>query len=208
MNIPGLMRCFALCALLLCLASCLPKLDPGPAPIRVRLNPAMPGNTGEAPLNRQITVAMPRAAGDIDNDRIALAFHTREVRYLSGLRWAGNLAPMIQAQIMQALESTGVFSGVGDEVTGLSARARLQTDIRQFALVYASEEGLPVAEFAATFRLLNMSEAKIAATRQVDIQVPASGTDNPALIEAMEKALAQGLGEMAPWVARSVKNLR
>jgi cholesterol transport system auxiliary component len=194
-----------LLAALLFLSSCLPRLDPGPAPARIRLNPALPGPIEGKASKRQLTVCLPSVSGDIDNDRISLVFHSREVRYLAGLRWTGNLAPMLQRHMIAALESSKALSGVGDELTGLSARARLTTDVRQFALVYNSDTAPPEARFTATFRLLNLSDARIAGTRTLDIRVPATGRDNDAMVVALEKALQQGLAEMTAWVIQAMK---
>lgn len=200
-----LQLCVPILVMLLGVTGCLPKLDPGPAPLRVRLNPAMPGSMAAKPSRKQLTVAMPSAASEIDNDRIALVFNGREVRYLSGMRWAGNLPPMIQANLIDALESTNAFAGVGDETVGLASRAKLLGDIKQFALEYPSETAAPVAEFSATFRVLALDDAKIIATRQFAIRVPASGGDNAALLDALEKALEQGLAEISAWVVQSMK---
>jgi ABC-type uncharacterized transport system auxiliary subunit len=205
MNSSPLKTVLTLLLALLCLTACLPKLDPGPPPAKIRLAPKFPGVYAGKPIKRQIVVSLPNVAGDLDNDRIALVFHEREVRYLGGLRWAGNLAPMLQDYCIAALESTQALAGVGDEMTGLSARTRLLTDVRQFGLAYDSETALPSARFTATFRLLHLSDARIAATRTVDISVPAASRDNPALVEAMEKALQEGLAEMTGWV---IENMR
>mgnify|MGYP003623621935 FL=1 len=105
------------CVLLLILSGlfgCLPKLDPGPPPERLLLKPAMPEPLFMTPLKKQLVVSTPTAASDIDNDRIALVYNGREVRYLSGARWSGSLVPLAQRLVIEALESSKAFAGVGD----------------------------------------------------------------------------------------------
>lgn len=185
------------------MSGCLPRLDPGPAPVRVRLTPAMPGSAGMAPSKHQLTVSTPSLLQDIDNDRIALIFHSREMRTLSGVRWSSALGEILYRSLTEALQSTEAFSGVGDELAGLASQRRLNSDITLFALEYATETEAPVARFSGTFRLLNSMEAKVIATLQIDIKVPAGSTDNAALVGALEKALEQGLAQISTWAVQN-----
>ena len=187
-----------------CLCSCFPRLLPGDAPTLVRLNPAMPGNMSGGQPKQQITVGIPQLAQDIDNDRITVILKGREVRQLSGARWSAGLGSVVNDCIVRALESTQAFAGVSGEVDGLVSQRRLNSEIRLFALEYASETDSPTARFSAVFRLLDARQAKIVATRQVDVSVPAAGTDTTALVSALEQALEKGLAEMSAWVVANI----
>jgi ABC-type uncharacterized transport system auxiliary subunit len=162
----------------------------------------------QRPLNRQIIVAMPIAARALDADTIALIFHGREMRVLADARWAGTVPYMVQRSLIAALEASNAFSGVADESAGIASDVRLISDIRQFSLHYDAEGAVPAAVFAATFRLLNLSNGRIMNTRDVDIRVPAQARDNAALAQAMEAALGLGLAEVTPWVVEGVRSLR
>lgn len=200
---------FLLFLLALPLSACVSgMLDPGPPPPRLQLTPAMPARMMDKPLNRQVVVAMPVCGAEIDNDRIALIFSGREVRYLSDARWTGSVPVMVRGRIIEALEATGGLRGVSDELAGLLADARLLIDIRQFALHYSSEDAMPVAVLEANFRLLNLSSGKIMATRSVDLKVTAASKDRADLAKAMEKALGDALADIAPWVVGEMKKLR
>jgi len=159
-------------------------------------------------LERQIVVAMPVAGRAIDADTIALVFHGREVRILADARWTGAVPYIVQRSLIAALESTNALSGVMDESAGIASDARLLSEIRQFSLHYADERTPPTAVFAATFRLLNLSNGRIMGMRDVDIRVPADGRDNAALARAMEIALGRGLAELAPWTIEEMRKLR
>lgn len=203
--IRGFFCCFLLSALLAGLGGCLPRLDPGPPPVRIRLNPAMPGGMAGTVIKQQLTVASPELAQDIDNDRIVLIFPGREVRRLSDARWSSGLDGIMNDALVGAFDSTGAFAGIGDELSGLASKYRLNSDIRLFALEYASENGPAEARFIATFRLLDTIEARVVASRTIDIKVPAGGMDTQALVGALEKALEQGLDEVCRWVVASVR---
>lgn len=190
------------------LASCLPKLDPGPAPDRLLLKPAMPGEMPGRPSAKQLIVSTPTVASDIDNDRIALVYNGREVRYLSGARWSGTLVTLMQRLIIEAVESTKSLAGVGDEVSGIAADARLVSDIKQFSLEYAAEGAAPVARFSATFRLMDLSRAKVMGTREIDVSVPAPGRENAMMARALESALEKGLAELSAWVVENMRGMR
>ena len=66
------LRLLVLCVLALGLSACASMLDPGPAPARLQLQPAMPGPMAGKPSGKQLVVAMPLAGRDIDTDSIAL----------------------------------------------------------------------------------------------------------------------------------------
>lgn len=195
----------ALLLLALSLGGCFPRLDPGPAPAHMRLNPAMPGHIDGKRVKQQITVALPQLAEDIDNDRIAVVVQGREIRHFSGARWSSGLGGVMNDSFARALESTGAFEGVGGEMDGLAARYRLNSDVSLFALEYQSETSLPEARFSASFRLMDAHEAQVIAAKQIELSVPATGSDAASLVAALEKALEQGLAEMCRWVVLNVK---
>ena len=205
------MKKFLLLLPLLLTVGCASVLSPGPAPVRLQLSPPLPERMAErpqGPLNRQIIVALPIAGRAIDSDSIALVFHEREVRVLADARWAGTVPYMVQRGLIAALEATGALSGVADESVGIASDVRLLSDIRQFSLHYATEGTTPTAVFSAAFRLLNLSNGKIMAMRDVDVRIPADGRDNAALARAMEAAFGRGLAEVAPWVIEEMRKLR
>ena len=186
------------------LSACATLLDPGPAPARLQLMPSMPGQMAVKPSNKQLIVAMPMAGRDIDTDNIALVFNNREVRYLSGVRWTSPVPHIVQRALIDALASTNALRGVTDETAGITADAKLLCDIRQFSLRYADPKSVPTAVITASFRLLNLSNGAIMGTRDVNIESPASGRDNAALVTASETALSRCLAEIAPWVVQTM----
>ena len=202
------LRPLVICVLAMGLSACALMLDPGPAPARLQLQPAMPGPMAGKPSGKQLVVAMPLAGRDIDTDSIALVFNGREVRYLAGARWTSPAPNILQRALIDGLTATNSLRGVTDESAGIVADAKLLCDLRQFSLHYGDPKGTPTAVLEASFRLLNLSSGSIMATRNVRIEVPASGRDNAALVTACETALSRCLAEISPWVVQNMGNAR
>jgi cholesterol transport system auxiliary component len=189
-------RLFLLVFLLL--PACGGLLNPGPPPARVQLNPAMPDKVSST-VKKQLIIAVPQTEGDMDADGIALLFHGRELRHLSGVRWISPVPGMIQHAIIDALQASGGLSGVADDMAGISANARLLCDLRRFCLRYDTENAPPTAWFYATLRLVDQSNGRLMGAISLDIAVPAASTDTPALLQAMESALQQALADITAW---------
>lgn len=203
---------FLLCAGLLFFAlgsgACAYMLDPGPPPVRMQLHPAMPQPSAAAPVNKQLVVALPTAGRELENDRIALLFHGREVRFLAEARWTGAVPYLLQRKFVEALEASAVLAGVSDDVTGIVANARLLSDISMFGLEYSAGGTAPVARFSAHFRLLDLYSGKILATRTIESRAPASDESPAALVFACEKALSEALGIMTAWTGEQMRKAR
>lgn len=202
-------RALCLLPLFCCLAlsACAGILDPGPPPTRLQLNPPMPAAYGGTPLPKQLVVAMPLAGRELDNDRIALVFHGREIRSLADARWTGSVPFLLQRHLIAAIQATGALEGVGDESAGIAANARLLADIREFSLHYTSEQAVPTAVLKVDLRLLDLYTGKVAAMRTFEAKSPASGKDSLALAGACERALGQGLAEAARWTVDAMRGL-
>ncbi len=203
-------RCLTVCcvAILLSTTGCAGLLNPGPAPKRMQLLPAMPAQTamikGKA---KQLTVAMPVTSNDLDTDSIALVFNTREVRYLAGVKWTSSVPQIMQQKLIEALEATQALPGVTDESAGVSSDAKLVCDIRQFSLHYSAEKTAPTAIIQATFKLVNLHNGSIVGTLPVTASVPTANTSTEALIAACEKALEQTLATVTPWALTTMQKI-
>lgn len=191
----------------LVLSGCFSVLDPGDPPIRLQLRPAMPGHLGGKPVNRQIAVALPQAGQDTDSDNVMLLFNGRELRSLAGVRWSDSAPSMVQRNLVDALEASGALRGVGDDSSGLNADARLLTEIRDFSLHYTDEKNAPTAVLEATFRVLSLQSGKVLGSRAVTAQSQATGTDNKALVGAMENALGDAIAQVTPWAVGLVRKM-
>jgi cholesterol transport system auxiliary component len=182
----------------LLLPACGGLLNPGPPPARIQLNPAMPGKAPTV-IRKQLIVAPPQVEGDMDADSIALLFHGRELRHLSGMRWISPVPQMIQHAIIDAFQTSGGLAGVADDMAGISASARLLCDLRRFCLRYDTEIAPPSAWLYVTLRLVDQSNGRLLGTTTLDISVPAASPEPSALLQAMESTLQQALARITAW---------
>lgn len=204
----GLAALTAVLLLAVMLQGCAAILDPGPPPARMQLNPALPGPVTGSPVNKQLIITMPTAGRDLDNDGVALLFKGREVRYLSGVRWTGTVPQLVQRAVIDGLQSSGLLHGVAADTDGISANARLISDIKQFCLEYRDDDSPPVALFSATFRLVDIRDGSILGTRVTQTSVPASGKERTQLIGAMETCLGQAMADVTPWILEGMRRMR
>jgi cholesterol transport system auxiliary component len=188
----------------LLLSSCGGLLDPGPPPARVQINPALPDKV-PVRVKKQLVVALPQAEGDMDSDGIALLFHGRELRNLAGVRWISPVPRMIQHAVIDALHASGGLAGVADDMSGISADARLLCDLRRFCLRYDRETAPPAAWLQATLRLVDQRSGRLMGATTLDISVPAVSNDLPALLQAMESVLQQALAGTAAWTLERMR---
>lgn len=190
----------------LLLAGCAGVFSVGPAPKRMFLNPEPPARMAgtKATQGTQIIVSLPTAWLAVDTDAIALLFPNREIRYLSGVRWAGSVPSLVQSFLIDALSATGAFQGVAGDSTGIYAQVRLSCDIRQFLLRYDDPNQPPTAVFDATFRLINLRNGEIIGTLPVLLTTPATGTSTHELVTASEKVMAETLAKVAAWSVASI----
>lgn len=198
----------ALAALLcLSLTGCA-VLDPGPAPARVQLFPKLPPVSTQPPAAKQLVVEMPTSGRDLATDSIALSFKNREVRYLAGYRWTDTAPAVFRRALLDALQANGGLQGVADENAGISADARLISDIKQFHLRYDDPNQAPTAEISVAFQLINLRDGTIMAAKVSSAKQKAAGPDQASLIQAFETALSAVLADAAPWVETQMRQLK
>lgn len=198
------LRALLLVAATALLGGCITLIDTGPAPVRMQLTPPMPTAAAQAkPLPTQMMIMRPNATATINRDAIALLFNNREVRYLANVRWESTAPQLVQQALVQAFESANVFRGVAPDGTGIADDVRLMTDIRQFVLRYAEENGIPTAVIAAQFQLVDTGTGTVLDSLTVETTAPASGRDNHALVAACEAALGKALAQVVPWAAKT-----
>lgn len=195
---------FLLFSGILFLAGC-SVLNPGPPPARIQLFPDKPERSSLPPVNRQLVVEMPSSGRDIDTDAIALFFNEREVRYLGGYRWTDTAPALFRRALIDTLNASGSFTGVSNENAGITADARLVSDLKLFHLRYESEKLPPSAEIAVSVQLVNLRDGGVMASTLFSAKQKAADTSHNSLILAFEKALSDVLLKAAPWVEAHIR---
>ena len=196
----------SLCFALLMLAGCINLINTPPAPKRVLLSPPLPEKI-EATRTKQmqIMVSQPSAWIAIDTDAIALLLPNREIRYLSGVRFAGTMPRLAQGFLVDALTSTEAFQGVGTDSSGIVANSRLFGDVRIFALRQDEEGKPPTSIFEGTFRLLDRQNGIVLGTLPINLSQQATDTSLQAMLAAHEIVIGKLLEQISSWVVKTLE---
>jgi cholesterol transport system auxiliary component len=161
----------------------------------------------ETALPVQLTVTVPDAANGLQNERIALLFDEREIKFLADVKWEASVPDLIQRQLIRYLEASGAFSAVGSESAGLRSRYRLQSEVRRLHLCYAMGEEFPTAEIRLRISVLETSRGEILGSKTIICRKKAQGNGQNQLLDALDDALGRAMLDMTRWTAALLKNL-
>ncbi len=194
--------------LLPALSGCGKFLDPGPAPARIHLFPAMPEPSAAPAIDKQLIIDPPSSGLDIDTDSIALLFNGREVKYLSGYRWTSRAPAVFQRALVDALMANNSLRGVNTESSALSADARLVTDIKRFHLNYTDKNQPPTAEIDIVMQIINQKDGSVIDSKALQATTRAAGNETQQLMDAFESTLSKILSAAVPWIEQNMRGLR
>src|SRR5690606_32787048 len=101
-----------------------------------------------------------------------------------------------------ALQATGRLGGVGKPGEGLAIDYQVVTEIRAFEVRL---DGAPRAEVALYVKLLNDRNGVVRAARGFSASAPLGhGAGNDAYVAALDRAFAEVVRELVPWVLGAV----
>jgi phospholipid/cholesterol/gamma-HCH transport system substrate-binding protein len=149
-----------------------------------------PGKTSDVQL------AIPDLSGLIvfETQRLLVSPHPGEKAQIEGGQWSDTLPKLVQAKILQSLETAG-FTHVAKGIEGSTAQYQLILDIRAFEISLDPELQAKVE--------LNAKLAKggaIVATRDFTGSAPAKSADAPDAAAALGVAFAKVAGDLASWL--------
>ena len=183
---------------------CVRILDPGPAPVRVILEPELPPAQPGSELPVQLVVALPETGRALDTDRIAI-LKDRSVTYLPDLRWSSPVPHMVQRHLLQALESSARWNGIAVESAGIFPEYRLLCDIQRFmARVQGDKARVQVRLY---LQLVDMRKGRITASTTVNSESQPVADTPAAILEAFEPTLSAVLTQAATWTEASLRDV-
>jgi cholesterol transport system auxiliary component len=194
------LRACALGALLLPGCAALP--GGGPAPLDTYdLTASATAVSGPQRARTQVLVAEPTALKVLDGENLVIRPSASSIEFLSGAQWADRLPRIVQARLVESLQATGRFGGVGKPGEGLAIDYQIVTEIRAFEIRVG---GGGRAEVGLFVKLLNDRNGVVRASRAFQATSPVSGTGNEAYVQALDRAFAQASGELVSWVLSSI----
>lgn len=194
------LRACALGALLLPGCAALP--GGGPAALDTYdLTASATAASGPQRARTQVLVAEPTALKVLDGENLVIRPSASSIEFLSGAQWADRLPRIVQARLVESLQATGRFAGVGKPGEGLAIDYQIVTEIRAFEIRVG---GGGRAEVGLFVKLLNDRNGVVRASRAFQATSPVSGTGNEAYVQALDRAFAQASSELVSWVLSSI----
>jgi len=171
------------------------------------LSPATSGNMAagvKAPKrsNAQLLVANPSALKALDSQNIVVRGGDGSIAYLGKAQWSDRLTDMVQMRLVQALQDSHHFAGVGRPVDSLNADYQLMTNLRVFGVDVTKAGNVATVEIAA-----NIVDNKLGAIRKTRVftaQKQVAGKSNADYALALDNAFAIVLQEIVHWTAQSL----
>ena len=147
----------------------------------------------------QLLVDTPQSPAALDSDRIALSRSPTTVDYFADAAWDDRAPTLVQSLLVQSFENSGRITAISRESLALRADYILRPELRHFEAEYGPGGGTPAAHVQIGAKLVKMPERTIVAQRRVDTRAPARENQVPAIVEAFNTALHEGMRELVGW---------
>jgi len=149
-----------------------------------------------------LVVPEPTTLMGFNTDKILLQPAEGESVPLANARWTDNLPVLFQEKVIQSFENAGYARSVSRTRDGVDADYQLLIDIRLFHISTASQ---PTAEIDFVAKLLDKG-GKIVNASTFQATAPATGTEPPAYVEAMDEAFTKLQTELVEWTIEALAN--
>jgi len=150
----------------------------------------------------QILVANPGALKTLDGQDIVIREAGGSVAYLKKAQWSDRLTNIVQMRLLQALEDTGHFAGVGRPGDGLNANYQLITDLRVFSVDVDSQGKFANVEIAA--RLMDDKTGNVRKSHVFSARKRLEGSGNANYAAALDQAFSVVLQDIVHWTERAL----
>lgn len=179
-------------------------INPGPPPTLYTLSPQMPQKEHAPTLPCQLAVSAINTSPDIATRRIAVRPTSNEIRYFSKVSWVESAPDYVKRLQIEALESTGRFEAVSDDMADFLPNYRLSLELRDFSVHYVPK---PVVEISLAVRIINLKNGKSVGFLRVDKKQPTSDTQFNDIIAAFNDALGAVLQDVSQWTVTRFEEL-
>lgn len=171
----------------------------GPAPLDTYDLSAQSSDLAGARRSRtQVLVAEPSALKVLDGENVVIRPSAGSIEFLSGAQWADRLPRIVQSRLVEGLQATNRFGGVGRPGEGLAIDYQLVTDIRAFEIRL---DGQRRANVVLYVKVLNDRNGVIRAARSFEASAPVAGSGNDAYVAALDRAFGQASADLVRWAS-------
>ena len=153
--------------------------------------------------SRSLVIEVPGAGGALDTDRIMIRPNPLQAQYLPGVRWTEDAPVMLQSVMLRAFEDTNALRYVGRRPLGGLGDIALVSELTDMQ-AEVGPEGEVRARIRLTARLVREDDAEVLASRNFQASVPVASTDTMDVVQGLNAALDQVVGELVTWLLRQI----
>ena len=143
----------------------------------------------------QVLIAEPQALKALDSQNIVVQTDPLTIQYLGKSQWSDRLPRVVQMRLAQAFQNSDRFTGVGLPGQGLAIDYQIVTEIRSFGIEAPSNTG----HVAIAVKILNDRNGVVASERVFEERAVAAGSDNAALVAAIDAAFENVARDIVSW---------
>jgi len=161
------------------------------------LRPALPAKLASTVpgSDATLTVLLPAALPGLAGEHIALLQSGQRFDWYRDARWSGELPPLVQAAIIDALRAGGRFATVASEDAPFGSTYLLEVEIRHFEADYTAG-GLPVIRIELTGTLGTRVDRTVILSYTATGQATADADRLQSVTSAFQSAFAQALAQL------------
>jgi len=188
------MRSTLLAVMAIALTACFGGLErdtPEPAVYRLAVPEIPPG----APIAADLLVLQPALAPGLATNRIATVWPGNRIDYYAGAIWGDDLAPLVQATLVEAIRSAGRIKVVEADPGYFRATHVLGVEVARLEADY-SAGGLPVARVTMSATVARSGDRKALATMTAAAETAAGANTLGAVIAALDDAFGKAASEI------------
>ena len=145
----------------------------------------------------QLIVQDATAIGALDSDKIVVRPAEGKIAALADAQWGERLTRLVQVRAIQAFENAKRMRGVGRPGDRIVADYQLLLDIRSFEIVVDG----PSAEVTIAAKIVGDRSGRVVAGRVFTARVPATATEGPPAIAALDEAWGKVAVDIVLWTS-------
>lgn len=145
-----------------------------------------------------VLVQRPMADQMRNSNRVLVRVSRSRLQSWPEATWLDSVPDMVQGLLIQSLEDSGRFAGVG-RAGGMRSRFGLASDIRSFEAV-DDGSGRLVVELRMRINLVHQPTGRVMATSSFERTNPVSGRALDSVVVAFEEAMADLFTDVTGWV--------
>jgi cholesterol transport system auxiliary component len=148
-------------------------------------------------ITGQLVVAEPSTVQAFEAERIVAKDRAGTVSLIAGGQWADRLPRLVQARLIETLETASRARAVGRPGDGITGDNQLNTEIRAFN--FDARTGEAVVEISA--KLVDIRSGRVLNGRVFTARTPVASAEAAQVAPALDKSSAIVFASIARWLA-------